>query len=256
MLDVNAINEDNQTPLIVALLTSNQQAITTLVQAHADSTLVPPGEEKSPIEIAIDKNNIPALNVMLNHIEPSKLNHQNPGTGQTPLTYAISKGNDIAVSILLSLQANPTFPNSTGQTPLAMAEASGNEDIIRKLQESIKRNKQEESAPEKVFEAILHNNQEALVAVLKHHPNAVNALNSKKETPLIAALVQKNNELVKVLLAHSPNANLATSTGQSPLALAVATNNIDAINLLLQASGFAEVNPNFLNPTTGDTAAY
>ena len=126
----------------------------------------------------------------------------------TPLSAAVSNGNEECVRRLLAKGADPNKANSSGQTPLLIAATNGNLNLVDIL---LKEGAYVDGEPE--------------------HPS---------DTPLLAAVYNGNMECVRRLLAERADPNKIKPSGQTPLMIAMINGNPDLFDILVEAG--ADVN--------------
>ncbi|WP_371253134.1 ankyrin repeat domain-containing protein [Orientia tsutsugamushi] len=143
-------------------------------------------------------------------VRGAKLNYTDP-RGNTPLSLAISSGNEEIVDTLLKHGADVNYTDPRGNTPLSLAISSGNEEIVDTL--------------------------------LKHGAD-VNYTDPRGNTPLSLAISSGNEEIVDTLLKHGADVNYTDPRGNTPLSLAISSKKANCVEMLLRSK---EGNCDFIN---------
>jgi ankyrin repeat protein len=118
--DINGLNQDGETPLLVAILGNNVNAVKLLLERGADPT-IRDENGNTPFHVAaIVDRDCHVLNLLL---ESGKvdINETTTEYGLTALHIAIGKSNVTAVRFLLSKGANPNVACKNKGTPLHLA---------------------------------------------------------------------------------------------------------------------------------------
>ena len=123
--EINNQNENGYTPLYLAVLSNNIQAIKELLSLNADIN-IPNNLNETPLFLSVNKNFFDAFLILMKY--NADCNIQNI-KGDTPLHIAVQKKEKKFIEILLKNNADPNLQNFTfGQTPTHLA-------IINKLDE-------------------------------------------------------------------------------------------------------------------------
>lgn len=185
--------------------------------------------------------------------------------GESLLFLACSGGQETLTTALLRLRANPSVANREGVTPLAASIQKGHASIVQALLKAgVSVEDQHISMAAKqgdVFlcQVLLENDNYALVdkceekdgqsplytATLAQHYSLVCFLLEKKaspgvvtrdtgNTPLHAAVKQKNIRICKLLMAFGAPVNYPSLRGYTPLHIAAFVGNTDVIQILIQ----------------------
>lgn len=143
-----------------------------------------------------EKNN-PHFNINAKrHIMPN-----NTLYGHTPLTLAISKGNDAIITLLLEHQADPNIAGTWAwNTPLIRA---------------------------------VHNKNSNITRLLLQHGTDPNIRDEEGFLALVEAAEDKQYDVVQLLLAYGADPNLSDFRGRNGLWWPVADDNYDMVKLML-----------------------
>lgn len=116
--DVNARDESNRTPLILAAEAGQSRAVRTLLKLGADVNAAADDGVTALIAAAAHGANRLVLGQLLEARADVDAQTRN---GATPLLYAAERGNPVAVQLLLEHGANPMLASIDGVTPLMAA---------------------------------------------------------------------------------------------------------------------------------------
>lgn len=115
---MNARDESNKTPLILAAEAGHSRAVGTLLKLRADVNAAADDGVTALIAAAAHGANRLVLGPLLE--ARADVNAQTRD-GATPLLYAAQRGNPVAVQLLLEHGANPMLQSIDGVTPLMAA---------------------------------------------------------------------------------------------------------------------------------------
>jgi cytohesin len=127
--DPNAISDDGDTMLLIAVVNDNVDIISSLLKANVDvnnsgSRFDP------PLCLAVDGGNEAIVSMLLN--AGAKVDVRD-SYGQTPLFIAVNQHSSSMVALLLAAGADPNIVRDSGATMLAYAACYGDAEIVRKL---------------------------------------------------------------------------------------------------------------------------
>ncbi|WP_257265620.1 ankyrin repeat domain-containing protein [Endozoicomonas sp. ONNA2] len=228
--DINALNEDECTPLVVAALNGHVASVSTLLRRGANPD-IPDWYGRTPLCIAV----------------------------QCPEEHSFMKIN--MVNILLDYGANPNTTGNRSFSPLFSAMLENNSDIANMLLDNgadPDPNRCDDSGRTPLNCLVerycpLHNIGFArLLLALGADPNTSSP--SGYTTLNFAVGNQQGcKELVEVLLANGANPNKPGALGSTPLFLAVARDCPEIVNTLLAHGARADI-PNAFGHTAKSTA--
>lgn len=132
---------------------------------------------------------------------------------QTALHYAAEYGHDSIVTQLLA--RNPTFSHENSGTPLRLAVVNGHGHVVSRLLRFC------EPEPQILKFAAQEGRADMVALLLAHNPDLLNALDTRKRTPLHYAAKKGHLEVVKLLLSHNHiSIEGMDDSGRTPLCLA------------------------------------
>ena len=149
--------------------------------------------------------------------------------GETPLMAAAQMGRAEAVTVLLAHGADPNVKAKEGKTALSLALEYNHPEIVTILQQR--------GAKASILDAASAGDTEAVRALLRNDPKAVNAKDPIGYSPLYHAAEGGHREVAATLLAAGANANDFTGNngwGYSPLLIAAEKGHADVVALLLE----------------------
>jgi len=111
--DINAENDDEQTPLYVAAYHGNYQAVDTLLQHGADTDICD-SIDQTPLHVATENDYVSLVNRIALYAELEACDQHE----QTPLHYAARNGNPETIEILLRHGAMADQSDDHGRSPL------------------------------------------------------------------------------------------------------------------------------------------
>ncbi|MCI5056487.1 MAG: ankyrin repeat domain-containing protein [Flavobacteriales bacterium] len=190
-------------------------------------------ESTTPLEIAVDKNNLKLLKMLLKSGADTELKSS---YGGSPLSSAASLGRFEMVKVLLEHGANPNISNEWYSTPLNNAAAKGEIEIMEVLLSHGASVNPFPYGSSPLHSAVYNNQFEAAEYLLNSGAN-INAKSSWGETPLLTALKKGHDDLTLALISAGAdvNLNLLNDGNPSPLILAVKKGNITIIKELIAA---------------------
>ena len=184
----------------------------------------------TPLYLAIDKNNLEIVKLLLKHNVNA---NRRDKFDRTPLLFAISKGNSQIVKELVSNGAEVDGKNSLGMTPFMKAWTDNQMDIAKILLDhgaDVDFCWHDRSTTLH-FEAT-YGNLENVRFLLKHNAN-INAVDNDKDTPLHLATQNDHAEVVKLLLINGGNdLNVRNEEGNTAFESAIAENHFKVSKII------------------------
>jgi uncharacterized protein len=194
---------------------------------------VPVWADGVELRMAIAKQNTGEIDRILT-ADPSLINVEDSG-GETPLQFAIGRGDDKIVEFLISKGAT---------VDIFTAAALGKKEVVErylkvdpKLVGSRDKHANDETA---LHQAAWYGRKDVGELLLANGAD-VNARSSMGETPLHAAAAMNKVEFVSVLLAHKADINAMDEKGWTPLHAAAHSNRKETVELLLASGADATI---------------
>lgn len=158
--------------------------------------------------------------------------------GRTPLTWAASRGNEHAISLLLDAGADPNTFDQYGDGVMTHAAETDRTVCIRLLLEANAELIPGPPTGKKLIGAAIHTTRYASkLSSLKQLLDAgadVNASTMEGLTPLINVARLDKVDFARLLLDYGANINATTTSGQTPLNTAITYNSHNVLRLLLE----------------------
>jgi ankyrin repeat protein len=211
-VDVNAENNDGETPLTVALTHNTGEVIHTLLEAGADPKYL--GQESALIVYAIRNRDEP----LFRKIIEKKVNLD----GAVHLALTEMKNNDDLLT----------------QFILELLQAGANTMRLSEFDKDNATHSEDESDDEAILLAS-RSGQAAIVNLLLLHGASATSQNRYGEFPLLVAAEQGHEEIVQILLRAEPAAvEMEDGRGQRALDTAIDEDEIEIAMLLIQKGSF------------------
>lgn len=228
--DVNTIDHDGETALMLAVKNQKKAAFTLLLKNGGDVNTVNKNGQ-SILLTAVQRNDQDAVESLLK--SGADVNYADSNR-KTALHYAVDEGYDNLIPILISAGADVNAKTDTGYTPLHYASAKGLEDIISDLITARAKVKSKNSNDDTPLHLAAAEGHEHVIPILIKAGAYVNAKNSSGDSPLFLAIRNNHEKSVEVLLQHNADSNHLNLDGISPLYLAEKSSNEKIIELLLR----------------------
>ncbi|KAL6808162.1 ankyrin repeat-containing domain protein [Trichoderma camerunense] len=241
------IGERYRYPLLAALINGHEEVYKAL-QSHCNALKNIFNEDDYHKVFSVPRNTTmlhyaaergnPLLLTHLIRFMTSTINAKDSRSGHTPLDYAVSKGREACLQVLLSHGAHIEAADENGRTPLSHAAANGNEAIVRLL---LGWDAQIEAADKNGWTPLLHaavSGNKAVIQLLLDWDAQIEAADKNGWTPLLHAAVSGNEAVIQLLLDQGAQIEAADKNGQTPLFYAVEKRNKTIIQLLLDRGAY------------------
>ncbi|XP_066453854.1 CARD- and ANK-domain containing inflammasome adapter protein-like [Eleutherodactylus coqui] len=229
--DVNARNDMQYTPLLLAAELGKSEAAQALIEkgAHIDDRTP---NLNTALHLSVQGGDVPTLKLLLQ----KGINVDITGPGhQTPLHMAAYHNRPDLSDILLSAGANVNAVSKESLTPLHLASQRNNVDVAQNLIE----HKANVNAKDKHSKTPLHLAVEggglALVQLLLNNKADPNVADKDKKTPLHIAAEEGKSEVVAALLSSQARYGVKDMDGCTPIHYATISGNMDIVKSLLKA---------------------
>lgn len=133
--DVNALDANEDAPLIIAAYNGYTEIVQRLLEAGADVSVVDPGMKATALHAAAYAGHAEAArHLIAYHIDIDK---QGPYNGYTALHDAIWQNNVETARVLIEAGANLHLKSQSGETPLDMAKAHQRQEIVALIEQKL-----------------------------------------------------------------------------------------------------------------------
>jgi ankyrin repeat protein len=155
--------------------------------------------------------------------------------GQTPLLYAASRGQEAVVKLLLEKGAELETKDKYGQTPLSWAASRGREAVVKLLLEKSAELETKDNNSQTPLSWAAWNWHEAVVKLLLEKSAELETKDKYGQTPLSWAASRRYNEaVVKLLLEKGAELETKDKYGQTPLSYAAKNGHKAVVKLLVE----------------------
>jgi ankyrin repeat protein len=241
---VNAAEGDGQTALHRAAAHGYLSVTETLLAAKADVN-AQAEHGRTPLTLAVENSVVPVAAALLAHgADPNIICRQRQNwaadrnsTG-SPLHFAVARGDEAMVALLLTNRADLTLRSPLGESALDIAAILGKPRIMRQLiaagaDVNAASSAQDDKTP--LHHATLGEFREIVALLLEHgaNPNVTAHLSRNGATPLMTAAAQGNLEIASLLLKHKADPNLTDQNGDMALLFAIREQSPTTVRALL-----------------------
>jgi len=134
-MDVNLVNTDGNTALMLAAFNGHTETIDILLKAKADVNKRNP-DGRTALMFASTINKPSAVELLIKN--GAEVNAYDGGEQWTPLMFAAGEGHTAVVDILLAHKANAKWVDTDGDTAADFAKGRGHTELAKKLQALLK----------------------------------------------------------------------------------------------------------------------
>ncbi|WP_419247185.1 ankyrin repeat domain-containing protein [Wolbachia endosymbiont of Rhagoletis indifferens] len=223
-VNINAQNNNNQTPLHIASLKGMANIVKLLLERGAKIN-IRDNQGETVLHYASYYGYRAIVEILLK--KGAKINTQG-NLGKTALYYATFANNVGMIKFLLEAGAKANAKDDFDRTSLSFTD---NKEIITLL-----RNKQ-------IIESVIEGNDNQVLRCLNDGAD-VNAKNDNKEAILHMASLRGMTNIVKLLLENGADINIQDNLGRTALHYAASANNADMVEFLLKAGAKANIKNN------------
>ncbi|KAM0555730.1 hypothetical protein ACHAPJ_006121 [Fusarium lateritium] len=228
--DINLVDYNGQTPLLVAIQHGRWSAAAKLVQSGADLEVRLP-DGKTALHLAITMRNQEFTQVLISrgaNIDRKLREH-------TPLTMAISSRCTPITAALLDSGANPNLPSRNGNTPLLSAAATGHDETVRYLiAHGADPSATQGQSGYSPMHMAAHKDKPHILRLLAESGAPVDILDKMGETPLLIAAKLGNSQSTLRLIKLGADIERVGPDGMSVLSHAVKMGDVDLVTALLE----------------------
>ncbi|XP_009931289.2 CARD- and ANK-domain containing inflammasome adapter protein [Opisthocomus hoazin] len=227
--DINAYNEMQYTPLLLACETGKAESAEVLIKKGANLGIKTPASDTA-LHLAVQAGAASIANLLLRKGMEGNLTNRDD---ETPLHVAAIHNKGALVGLLVNAGAKINAVTKEFVTPLHIASQRGNADVAQQLL----LHKADVNVKDKQSKSPLHfaaeRGDKTMVEMLLNAKADPNAQDKEKKTPLHAAAVRGHLSIVKVLLAKKGRSGAKDMDGCTPVHYAAIKGNTEVIKTLL-----------------------
>ena len=232
---INARNNDENTPLHLAIKNGNSNIIACLQQYQTGCNLQNSLGD-TPLHLAVNDGHLDCFTKLLADTN-LKIELTN-NTHLTPLHCAAKTGNAEIIAQLLHRGANCNAKDTSGDTPLHLAVTKGFLNCCEKLlaRTDLKINEKNKTNETPLHKAAEVGRRNVCELILQYPGVNINILKNKvHQTPLHLAAQQNNHEVIKLLLKKGANWKLRDKYSYLALHYAAETGSVKSCEYLTKA---------------------
>jgi ankyrin repeat protein len=213
---VNSLNENHETPLLLAATHGHTEIAEYLLEHDADFT-IGDADDSRPIHLAAVGGHTAIIELLISAGDDINIADNN---GMTPLLFSLSSRHGATADWLLEHGADIGQANRRGITPIHYAAARGQHEALIKMIErggDVAARAGDNTA---LHFAIMMEDSTA-IRILVENGAPLEVADDYQRTPLLLiARESGNTELAKLLVTHGANVNAVDRYGDTPLSLA------------------------------------
>ncbi|CAH2311159.1 ankyrin-3-like [Pelobates cultripes] len=229
--DVNATNDLNYTPLLLAAELGKSEAAQAVIEKGADLDVRTPNLNTA-LHLAVQGGDVSITKLLIR--KGININITGPGD-QTPIHVAAFHNRQELIDILIEAGADVNVVTKELVTPLHIASQRGNLDLAQRLIH----HKAKVNVKDKHSRTPLHIATEgggaAMVQLLLNNKADPNAADKDKKTPLHFAAILGEAEMVEAMLKNHGRFAAKDMDGCTPLHYAAVAGSTDMVRALLKA---------------------
>ena len=211
-VDVNCLNEDGHTPLMVATIFGSQQAVQMLLELKADCSYTAGDTNVTALLLAAEHGHQKIVANMIQNWQKSSVCQERLAQpnqqGDTAAHVASVAGHRGVIEVLMGAKASVSSPNAFGETPLHLAAEYGCTEIAKMLlqgQDDVPLDTETTKGKTPLHLAV-HSGNADIAELLLHVKANANTVSHSWRSPLMDACSQCNRECVKILLENGAEA--------------------------------------------------
>lgn len=228
-INSNKGSDDGITPLHLASVLNLKNWIIDLLKFKSTNINAKNEDIQTPLYAALEKGNLDVVRILLENGANVNLAIY---YGITPLYFAVDTNNLEAVRLLLEKGAYANLARDSYYTPLYVAAKNGNTEIVRLLLEKGAQASLTTKGHTPLFAAAQYGHLD-VVRLLVDHGAQINL--GKNINSLFIAAQNGHFETVRYLLENGALINLPDSEGETALHIATKRRHIEIVKLLLKA---------------------
>jgi ankyrin repeat protein len=228
--DVNRKNNEKKTPLELAIEKRNHFAVDVMIPKAEKVDIEIPGEA-SVLHWAC-RNGL--KNTVALITKRSTLDvHNKDSEGQTPFFLAAASGNLEILETLLKFDPKIDQPNNNGETPLLIACWNGNSKIAQRLLQLGANINATDAGGQTALHMAAWGGHKSIVELLLENGLKANIKTETGYTPLHAAAWQGNDEVVLSLIKSGCDVDVQDNEGTTPLHKAIRAGKFETVKALI-----------------------
>lgn len=244
-LDINQLNKNNKTALLIAVTQNNANSVELLLELGTDINF-PTDDGNTPLIYTVAKNNIEAVKTLLQNGADVNIKNKAGNPALIVASFYESskkdaqqhvddlKTNAEIMDLLIKQGADINAINEQGITALMHSVSLVKTSCINLLLENkADVNIQDKKGDNALSIAVLYADNKILEQLLTNGAN-VNIADAKGFTPLLESCFIDDYEKTKTLLNHNANIESTTNNGDTPLILAAKQDNANCVQLFLE----------------------
>ncbi|XP_074764166.1 LOW QUALITY PROTEIN: CARD- and ANK-domain containing inflammasome adapter protein-like [Athene noctua] len=227
--DINACNEIQYTPLLLACGTGKAESAEVLIKKGANLGIKTPASDTA-LHLAVQAGAASLTNLLLHKGMGINLRNQ---ADETPLHVAALHNQGALVGLLVNAGAKINAVTKEWVTPLHIASQRGHADVAQQLLH----HKADVNVKDKQSKSPLHfaaeRGDKTMAEILLNANADPSAQDKEKKTPLHTAAVRGHLGIIKVLLAKKGRSGAKDMDGCTPMHYAAIKGNTEIVKILL-----------------------
>lgn len=217
-IDVNYINDKEETAMNLAARTSSYWFINFLLENGADPNL---SDEYSPLSEAAGCGNIHEARILLKH--GADINKKDNNRGETPFQHAVSRAEIPLLEMMMEFNPDLETTDFNGNTPLIKSIKDSyfkRGDVVSYLVDkgcNVNAKNKEGKTP--LHFTCQYEMYDSTMLLFNKGADP-NAQDNELNTPVHIAIMNKQSKAAAFLVKHGGNPNLPNAKGETPMSLA------------------------------------
>ncbi|NGX58189.1 MAG: Phosphocholine transferase AnkX [Chlamydiae bacterium] len=233
-VNVNDYDYSNKTPLFFAVQSGQVEAVSFLLEHHADPNLRKNEKQCTPLYVAAQTGHFEIVKLLLEHGAEFDAEVRGLSNLKTPLSIALYIRHYQIVELLIEHGADVNHICQSGKTELCTATGRGDKKMVEILLNAgadVDGRKDHESVTP--LHIVAKSGHVSLVKQLLKAKAYINAKDSNGRTSLMLASIEGHCQVVERLLKHKAKTEKHDFSGKTALYLAVENGKLDVAQILL-----------------------